>query len=163
NLLGLTEKVARAEQERPEYRNALSVRLELQADCLAGVWARSTQERQILESGDVDEALGAAAAVGDDRLQKMARGRGQPETLPPLSSKPMRADDLDATSAARFAKLALDCVAKEYPNKIGHVLNGDADVLPPRELTPAFFGCYDWHSAVHAHWLLARLARTRPD
>src|SRR2546428_9318949 len=57
----------------------------------------------------------------------------------------------------RFARLALACVGKEYPNKISHVLSGDSDVKPPRELTPAFFGCYDWHSAVHAHWLLARL------
>jgi len=65
--------------------------------------------------------------------------------------------------AERFARLALACVGKEYPNKIAHVLNGDEDVKPPRELTPAFFGCYDWHSAVHGHWLLARLARTMPD
>ena len=74
------------------------------------------------------------------------------------------ADDtrLDATEAARFAKLALDCAHKEYPNKIAHVLAGDEDVRPPRELTPAFYGCYDWHSAVHGHWLLARLARTFP-
>jgi len=69
----------------------------------------------------------------------------------------------DAAAAGRFAALALDCVHKEYPNKIAHVLNGDADVLPPRQLTPAFFGCYDWHSSVHGHWLLARLARTFPD
>ena len=70
---------------------------------------------------------------------------------------------LDPAQAARLAKLALDCVHKEYPNKIAHVLAGDEDVRPPRELTPAFFGCYDWHSAVHAHWLLARLARTFPN
>ena len=63
----------------------------------------------------------------------------------------------------RFAALALDCVHKEYPNKIAHVLQGDEDVAPPRELTPAFFGCYDWHSSVHGHWLLARLARVSPD
>jgi hypothetical protein len=69
----------------------------------------------------------------------------------------------DAAAAARFADLALACVHKEYPNKIAHVLNGDADVKPPRELTPAFYGCYDWHSSVHGHWLLARLARTFPD
>lgn len=60
---------------------------------------------------------------------------------------------------ARFAELALACVHKEYPNKIAHVLNGDADVKAPHELTPAFYGCYDWHSSVHGHWLLARLAR----
>jgi hypothetical protein len=66
-------------------------------------------------------------------------------------------------AAGRFARLALDCVAREYPNKIAHVLGSDADVRPPRQLTPAFFGCYDWHSSVHGHWLLVRLARTFPE
>ena len=69
----------------------------------------------------------------------------------------------DAAAAARFADLALACVHQEYPNKIAHVMQSDADVRPPRELTPAFFGCYDWHSSVHGHWLLARLARLFPD
>lgn len=69
----------------------------------------------------------------------------------------------DVHAAARFAILALACVHKEYPNKISHSLNSDADVAPPRKLTPAFYGCYDWHSSVHGHWLLARLARTFPD
>jgi DUF2891 family protein len=69
----------------------------------------------------------------------------------------------NAKAAERFAKLALACVAKEYPNKISHVLNSDVDVAPPRKLTPAFCGCYDWHSSVHGHWLLARLLRTFPD
>src|SRR5437773_3484580 len=69
----------------------------------------------------------------------------------------------DAKAAERFAKLALACVHKEYPNKIAHVLNSDADVAPPRKLTPAFCGCYDWHSSVHGHWLLVRLVRTFPD
>ncbi len=69
----------------------------------------------------------------------------------------------DAATAERFADLALACVGKEYPNKISHNLNSDADVAPPRKLTPAFFGCYDWHSSVHGHWLLVRLARTFPD
>jgi hypothetical protein len=68
----------------------------------------------------------------------------------------------DEAAAARFANLALACVHQEYPNKIAHVLSGDADVRPPRELTPAFYGCYDWHSSVHGHWLLARLARIFP-
>ncbi|MEM8962210.1 MAG: DUF2891 domain-containing protein [Acidobacteriota bacterium] len=76
---------------------------------------------------------------------------------------PLGAQDIDSTFAERFGRLALDCVAQEYPNKIAHVLAGDEDALPPRELTPAFFGCYDWHSAVHGHWLLARLARTWPE
>lgn len=69
------------------------------------------------------------------------------------------AQTLDPQMAGRFAVLALDCVRREYPNKISHVLHGDSDARPPRELTPAFFGCYDWHSSVHAHWLLARLTR----
>jgi hypothetical protein len=69
----------------------------------------------------------------------------------------------DAAAAERFAKLALACVAKEYPNKISHVLNSDTDVAPPRKLTPAFYGCYDWHSSVHGHWLLVRLLRTFPN
>jgi Protein of unknown function (DUF2891) len=69
----------------------------------------------------------------------------------------------DAKAAERFANLALACVGKEYPNKISHLLNSDADVAPPRKLTPAFYGCYDWHSSVHGHWLLARLAKTFPD
>jgi hypothetical protein len=68
----------------------------------------------------------------------------------------------DAALSQRFAALALQCVHREYPNKIAHVLSGDADARPPRELTPAFFGCYDWHSAVHGHWLLARLLRLSP-
>lgn len=59
-----------------------------------------------------------------------------------------------------FMQLALDCVQREYPNKISHVMAGDDDVLPPRLLHPAFYGCYDWHSAVHGHWLLVRLLRT---
>ncbi len=69
----------------------------------------------------------------------------------------------DVALAERFAGLALSCVHREYPNKIAHVLASDADVRPPRELTPVFHGCYDWHSAVHGHWLLARLARLYPE
>ncbi|HEX4707375.1 MAG TPA: DUF2891 domain-containing protein [Candidatus Udaeobacter sp.] len=69
----------------------------------------------------------------------------------------------DSAAAERFAKLALACVQKEYPNKISHVLNSDADVASPRKLTPAFYGCYDWHSSVHGHWLLVRLLRSFPN
>jgi hypothetical protein len=71
--------------------------------------------------------------------------------------------DLNAGAASRFAELALSCVHREYPNKIAHVLASDADARPPRQLTPAFFGCFDWHSSVHGHWLLARLARLEPE
>jgi hypothetical protein len=71
--------------------------------------------------------------------------------------------EFDVNAAERFTKLALACVHKEYPNKISHTLNNDADVAPPRKLTPAFYGCYDWHSSVHGHWLLVRLVRTFPE
>ena len=70
---------------------------------------------------------------------------------------------LDEAAAGRFAALALGCVHLEYPNKLSHTLRSDADARSPRELTPAFFGCYDWHSSVHGHWLLARLARQFPS
>jgi hypothetical protein len=66
-------------------------------------------------------------------------------------------------AAQRFAGLALACAHKEYPNHMSHTLNSDADAAPPRQLTPAFYGCYDWHSSVHGHWLLVRLVRTFPD
>jgi hypothetical protein len=70
---------------------------------------------------------------------------------------------IDPALAERFARLALACAHQEYPNKIAHVMDSDADARPPRELTPAFFGCYDWHSSVHGHWLLARVARLLPE
>ena len=70
---------------------------------------------------------------------------------------------LDAPAAGRLAALALACVQKEYPNRIAHVLNSADDVKAPHELTPAFYGCYDWHSSVHGHWLLARLVRAFPN
>jgi hypothetical protein len=63
----------------------------------------------------------------------------------------------------RFARLALDCVHRPYPNQISHVLHADSDAAPPRQLTPMFYGCYDWHSAVHGHWLLVRLLRLHPE
>jgi hypothetical protein len=69
---------------------------------------------------------------------------------------------LNAPAAERFANLALRCLHQEYPNKIAHVLTSDADARSPRQLYPAFFGCYDWHSSVHGHWLLARLVHKYP-
>jgi hypothetical protein len=60
---------------------------------------------------------------------------------------------------SRFAALALGCIRREYPNKIDHVMNDASQVGSPRELHPAFYGCYDWHSSVHGHWLLVRLLR----
>ena len=69
---------------------------------------------------------------------------------------------LSAEAAGRFAALALKCLHQEYPNHISHTLAGDADVRAPHELTPAFYGCFDWHSDVHGHWLLVRLLRLFP-
>jgi len=80
-----------------------------------------------------------------------------------LGAAPVPNTPADPQLAARFARLALACVHQEYPNKIAHVLLSDADARVPRELTPAFYGCYDWHSSVHGHWLLARVARLLPE
>jgi predicted metalloprotease len=80
-LLGIESKVRRLQEQDPRSRNQLSVRLELQADCFAGVWGNSTEQRNIIDETDVAQGLNAAAAVGDDRLQKMARGRVSPESF----------------------------------------------------------------------------------
>ena len=86
-LIGIEGKVHQLQESNSREANPLSVKLELQADCFAGVWAHSTQQRGLLESGDVQSALGAAAAVGDDRLQKMSRGHVSPESFTHGSSQ----------------------------------------------------------------------------
>ncbi|MBN2409444.1 MAG: DUF2891 domain-containing protein [Candidatus Aminicenantes bacterium] len=70
---------------------------------------------------------------------------------------------LDEQSASHFARLALKCVKKEYPNKPEHVINDESDVRNPAALHPAFYGCFDWHSSVHGHWMLVRLLKMFPD
>ncbi len=81
DLLGTLPKVHRLQQSRPDEANPLSVRLELQADCYAGIWGHTTEQRKIVNEADIEAALNAAAAVGDDRLQRMATGRVSPETF----------------------------------------------------------------------------------
>jgi uncharacterized protein len=81
NVLGIERKVRYAQQQNPGARNPLSVAVELQADCFAGVWAHSTAQRQIIDQADIKSGLDAAAAVGDDHLQKMARGYVSPESF----------------------------------------------------------------------------------
>ncbi len=70
---------------------------------------------------------------------------------------------LTRSEASHFASLALKCVAREYPNKLDHTMNDASEVQSPRTLHPAFYGCLDWHSSVHGHWMLARLLRLFPD
>src|SRR4030042_2461854 len=67
------------------------------------------------------------------------------------SSKELK---LTQNTASGFAKLALKCVQKEYPNKLDHVMNNEKEVLAPSVMHPAFYGCFDWHSSVHGHWML---------
>ncbi len=82
---------------------------------------------------------------------------------PPAARAATPATQLSPQAAARFAALALKCLHQEYPNHVSLTLNSAADARPPHELTPAFYGCLDWHSDVHGHWLLVRLLRLFPD
>jgi predicted metalloprotease len=81
HLLGIDQRVRQLQESRPGSANQLSVALELQADCFAGVWANSTSQRKLLEAGDIEEALSAASAVGDDRIQAQQTGRIRPDTF----------------------------------------------------------------------------------
>jgi predicted metalloprotease len=87
NLLGIERKVRTLQGENPGAANDLSVRMELQADCLAGVWGHSTGQRGILERGDIEEGLSAAAAIGDDRIQRQTQGYVAPESFTHGSSE----------------------------------------------------------------------------
>jgi hypothetical protein len=90
------------------------------------------------------------------------------EDAPPPASKepppmPQPGDALTAAQVEGLARLALRGIVREYPNKPAHLLTSDASLAPPRELHPVFHGCFDWHSAVHGHWMLVRLLRRHPD
>ena len=79
------------------------------------------------------------------------------------SSEKMERLILDRATAAHFANLALNCIHREYPNKLDHVMNDEKEVQSPQALHPVFYGCYDWHSAVHGHWMLVRLLKMFPE
>src|SRR5262249_18344950 len=81
------------------------------------------------------------------------------------SDSPPNGDPFTLTriEASHFAALALKCISQEYPNKLDHTMNDASEVQSPRRLHPAFYGCLDWHSSVHGHWMLARLLRLFPD
>ncbi|HKW47191.1 MAG TPA: neutral zinc metallopeptidase [Gemmatimonadaceae bacterium] len=81
HLLGIDEQARRLQRENPGMANSISVRLELQADCFAGIWGHSTEQRRLLQQGDIEEGLNAAAAVGDDRIQRATTGRVNAETF----------------------------------------------------------------------------------
>src|ERR687896_2538696 len=70
---------------------------------------------------------------------------------------------LNQTQASHFAKLALKCVRKEFPQKLDHTMNDASEVRNPKQLHPAFYGCFDWHSTVHGHWMLVHLLKTFPN
>ncbi len=105
--------------------------------------------------------LKAAAALALLLLGLGGCQAGGPTT--PVRSVANTSEELNAAQIERLFSLALDCVHQEYPNVLLHVLNADVDVQPPRALHPAFYGCFDWHRAVHGHWLLARLAHRYPE
>lgn len=93
---------------------------------------------------------------------------GEPKDQAPEPQSRLESDTtdvfrLDMESASHFAKLALKCVKKEYPNKLSHVMNDESEVKSPASLHPTFYGCFDWHSSVHGHWMLVRLLKRFPD
>ncbi len=91
-----------------------------------------------------------------ETLPTQAGPAGQPASEGPLWPV------LDQDTASRLVKLSIECAQKEYPNKPGHVLENDQNLLAPKDATPAFYGCFDWHSAVHGHWTMATLLRLFP-
>lgn len=87
---------------------------------------------------------------------------GMPE-MPKITETPEQPLKLDKEMAAKFTAMAMRCVEKEYPNKLSHVMNDAKEVKSPKALHPAFYGCFDWHSSVHGHWMLIRLLKLFPD
>lgn len=104
---------------------------------------------------------GTVLVIALAALTACAPPAGEVEAVPAESPAEIALPEArDGVVTDRFARLALSCIHREYPNKISHVLNSAADARPARELYPAFYGCYDWHSSVHGHWLLVRILNT---
>ena len=124
---------------------------------------------------DMDQAAAAAAVIAGSLAESPAsrtgaRGKAEAALVKSaalvvsgiLLAAHLGASKLDAGTADRFAKMALSCIDREYPNKPEQVLEGPPDVKAPQQFHPAFYGCYDWHSSVHGHWMLTRLLQTNP-
>jgi len=100
-----------------------------------------------------------------------SENREETTDSPPQNTRPVRTapvelsypGDIASDLADRFSRLAMDCVHREYPNKVARTYKSDAGIGSPQELFPVFYGCFDWHSSVHGHWLLVRLLRTGPQ
>ena len=86
-----------------------------------------------------------------------------PSRAGPVDAESSGQPALDRETASAYSHIALGCIDREYPNKPGHVIGGEEEVLPPSELHPSFYGCFDWHSSVHGHWMLVRILGLFPD
>ena len=117
------------------------------------------------QSASVPAATEQTASVAPSTSTAPTTATTTTETQP-VPSTPLDLSNPDRISpdlAARFSRLAMDCMHREYPNKVSRTMESDAEVGPPRDLFPVFYGCFDWHSSVHGHWLLVRLLHVGPD
>src|SRR5262245_10030533 len=128
---------------------------------MAGIGFRTSSGRPREETRPMSPTRGATIA-GTVALTALA-GLAAPAQTRPGRPAPAEALTMSRERAASFARLALEGIQKEYPNKPADVLNSGRDVKPPRGVHPAFYGCFDWHSSVHGHWMLVRLLRLYPD
>ena len=117
---------------------------------------RGRMSNQMKRPTTVFLAMGLAFSVGCRRQERPGAKAPEGEERPIVLR-------LSAESASHFARLALKCIKKEYPNKPEHVMNDASEVRNPAAFHPAFYGCYDWHSSVHGHWMLVRLLKIFPD
>jgi hypothetical protein len=101
--------------------------------------------------------------IGSFAAQPRTAGRPPSGDSRQPASRVDTSEPLSPAVASSFARLALDCVAREFPNKPDHVMNDATDIRSPRSMHPVFYGCYDWHSSVHGHWLLVRVLKLFPD